>query len=165
MQCCEIQCLNSAMNTNDSLIQTSEINLNIKLRLLQFLQMFLILIMNKKMPLHPNSRFYTMCISKRQNVILLLSSGNPNLFLDLKQSLEHAETKKYIFFSIILLRKINCLVSTTFTLEQKSGFKLERNKDLTCIGIIIDIDWYEKKYCDNFFLPISASPNYDCRCT
>ncbi len=101
MQCCEIQCLNSAMNTNDSLIQTSEINLNIKLRLQQFLQMFLILIMNKKMPLHPNSRFYTMCISKRQNVILLLlSSGNPNLFLDLKQSLEHAETKKYIFFSI-----------------------------------------------------------------
>ncbi len=86
------------MNTNDSLIQTSEINLNIKLRLLQFLQMFLILIMNKKMPLHPNSRFYTMCISKRQNVILLLSSDNPNLFLDLKQSLEHAETKKYFFF-------------------------------------------------------------------
>ncbi len=39
-----------------------------------------------------------MCISKRQKVILLLSSGNPNLFLDLKQSLEHAETKKYFFF-------------------------------------------------------------------
>ncbi len=28
----------------------------------------------------------------------------------------------------------------TFTLEQKSGFKLERNKDLTFIVINIDID-------------------------
>ncbi len=44
---------------------------------------------------------------------------------------------------------MNGLVSTTFTLEQKSGFKLERNKDLTFIVIIIDIDWYEKTYCDN----------------
>ncbi len=43
------------------------------------------------------------------------------------------------------------MVSTTFTLEQNSGFKLERNKDLTFIVIIIDIDWYEKKYRDNFF--------------
>ncbi len=32
------------------------------------------------------------------------------------------------------------VVSTAFTLEQKSGFKLERNKDLTFIVIIIDID-------------------------
>ncbi len=39
---------------------------------------------------------------------------------------------------------MNGLVSTTFTLEQKSGFKLEINKDLTFIVIIIDIDWYEK---------------------
>ncbi len=45
---------------------------------------------------------------------------------------------------------MNGLVSTTFTLEQKSVFKLERNKDLTFIVIIIDIDWYEKKYRDNF---------------
>ncbi len=29
-------------------------------------------------------------------------------------------------------------------------FKLERNKDLTFIVIIIDIDWYEKNYRDNF---------------
>ncbi len=43
------------------------------------------------------------------------------------------------------------MVSTTFTLEQKSIFKLERNKDLTFIMIIIDIDWYEKNYRDNFF--------------
>ncbi len=76
-------------------------------------------------------------------MILLLSifSGKPNQFLDLKQyhSLEHAETKKYIFLlTFILLRKINGLV--TFTLEQKSGFKLERNKELTFIVIIIDID-------------------------
>ncbi len=42
------------------------------------------------------------------------------------------------------LRKINGLISTTFTLEQKSGFKLERNKDLTFIVIIIDIDLYKK---------------------
>ncbi len=36
------------------------------------------------------------------------------------------------------------------SLEQKSGFKHERNKDLTFIVIIIDIDWYENNYCDNF---------------
>ncbi len=40
---------------------------------------------------------------------------------------------------------MNGLVSTTFTLEQKSVFKFERNKDF----IIIDIDWYEKNYRDN----------------
>ncbi len=45
---------------------------------------------------------------------------------------------------------MNGLVSKTFTLEQKSGFKLERNKDLTFIVIIIDIDWYENNYRDNF---------------
>ncbi len=76
-------------------------------------------------------------------LLLLILSGNPNLFLDLKQyhSLDHAETKKYIFYlDIYLLRKINGLVFTTFTLEQKSVFKLERNKDLTFIVIIIDID-------------------------
>ncbi len=39
-----------------------------------------------------------------------------------------------------LCNVIKGLVSTTFTLEQKSGFKLERNKDLTFIVIIIDID-------------------------
>ncbi len=54
---------------------------------------------------------------------------------------------------IFILRKINGLVFTTFTLEQKSVFKLERNKDLTFIVIIIDIDWYEKNYRDNFFGP------------
>ncbi len=45
---------------------------------------------------------------------------------------------------------MNGLVSKTFTLEQKSGFKLERYKDLTFIVIIIDIDWYENNYRDNF---------------
>ncbi len=51
----------------------------------------------------------------------------------------------------MLLRKINGMVCTTLILEQNSGFKLERNKDLTFIVIIIDIDWYEKNYRDNFF--------------
>ncbi len=36
-------------------------------------------------------------------------------------------------------------------MEQDSGFKLEKNKDLTFIVKIIDIDWYEKNYCDIFF--------------
>ncbi len=36
-------------------------------------------------------------------------------------------------------------------MEQNSGFKHVRNKDLTFIVIIIDIDWYEKNYRDNFF--------------
>ncbi len=39
---------------------------HIRMRLLQFLQMLLILIMNKNVPLHPNSSYYQMCISKRQ---------------------------------------------------------------------------------------------------
>ncbi len=39
---------------------------HIKLRLVQFLQMLLILKMNKNVPLHPNSSYYQMCISKRQ---------------------------------------------------------------------------------------------------
>ncbi len=42
---------------------------HIKLRLLQ---MLLILIMNKYLPLHPNSSYYQMCISKRQKIILLI---------------------------------------------------------------------------------------------
>ncbi len=52
---------------------------------------------------------------------------------------------------------MNGLVFTTFTLEQNSGFNLERNKDLTFIVIIIDIDWYEKNYRDNFFGHIARS--------
>ncbi len=71
-------------------------------------------------------------------LLLLLLSGNPNRFLDLKQyhSLQHAATKKLIFLVryVFLLRKNNGLVSTT--LEQNSGFKPERNKDLT--------------FCDNY---------------
>ncbi len=42
------------------------------------------------------------------------------------------------FYLDIYFKEINGLVS--FTLEQNSGFKLERNKDLTFIVIIIDID-------------------------
>ncbi len=52
---------------------------------------------------------------------------------------------------------MNGLVSTTFTLEQKSGFKLERNKDLTFIVIIIDIDWSEKNDGDNILGHIAQS--------
>ncbi len=63
----------------------------------------------------------------------------------------------YIF---ILLRKINGLVSTTFTFEQKSGFKLEKNKDFTFIVIIIDIDLYEKKIIVIIFWAISPSPKF-----
>ncbi len=37
-----------------------------------------------------------------------------------------------------------------FSLEQKSGFKFERNKDLSFILIIIDIDRLKKIYRDNF---------------
>ncbi len=87
---------------------------------------------------------------KKVILLLLILWDKPNRFLDLKQyhSLEHAENNNLFLF--IVLRKINGLVSTTFTFKQKSGFKLERNKDLTFIVIIIDIDWYEKDYRDNF---------------
>ncbi len=69
----------------------------LELRLLQFVHMLLIFIMNKNVPLHPKSSYYQMCISKRQKkvILLLILSGNPNQLLDLKQyhSLEQAETK------------------------------------------------------------------------
>ncbi len=39
-----------------------------------------------------------------------------------------------------LKTKINHMVLTTFTLEQKPVFKLERNNNLTFIVIIIDIE-------------------------
>ncbi len=55
---------------------------------------------------------------------------------------------------------MNGLVSTTLTLEQKSVFKLERNKDLTFIVIIIDIDWYEKNYRDHFLGHIAQPYKY-----
>ncbi len=45
---------------------------HIKLRLLQFLQMLLILIMNKKLPLHPNSSYDQMCISERQKSDIII---------------------------------------------------------------------------------------------
>ncbi len=39
-----------------------------------FLQRLLILIMNKNVPLHPNSRYYQMCISKIQkNYIICIN--------------------------------------------------------------------------------------------
>ncbi len=106
------------------------------------------------MLLHPNSSYDQMCISKRQKsdiiIIHIMRQPKPvSWFWNHIHSLEHAETKKYISISIIIvLRKINGLVCKTFTLEQKSGFKLERNKDLTFIVIIIDIDWYGNNYRD-----------------
>ncbi len=48
---------------------------------------------------------------------------------------------------------MNDLVSTTLTWEQKSAFKLERNKDWKFIVIIIYL--YEKNYCDNSFAHIA----------
>ncbi len=45
---------------------------HIKLRLLQFLQMLLILKINKNLPLHPNSSYYQMCISKRQKSDIII---------------------------------------------------------------------------------------------
>ncbi len=45
-------------------------------------------------------------------------------------------------------------------MEQKSGFKFERNKDLTFIAIIIDIDKNDR---DNFFGHI-AQPYVLCTC-
>ncbi len=89
--------------------------------------------MNKHLHLHPNTSYYyyKMRISKRQNV-----------FLDLKQyhTLENGNKKQFFLLRYILLRKSNGLVSRTFNLEQKSVFKLEINKDLTLIVIIINID-------------------------
>ncbi len=84
-----------------------------------------------------------MCISKRQKsdiIINIIRQPKPISWFETISLI-----KKYIFlFRYLLLRKINGLDSSTFPLEQKSGFKLERNKDLAFIVWIIDIDWYEK---------------------
>jgi len=92
-----------------------------------------------------------MCISKRQSISLLILSGNTNLFLDLKQyhRLEHAEIINVIliiFICIYFDKEDIYFVQENggkfFTLvKKKSGFKLERNKDMT----FINIGWYEKK--------------------
>ncbi len=66
-------------------------------------------------------------------------------------------TVDFYFISIFILRKMNGLVSTTFSLEQTSGFKLERNKDLTFIVIIRNIDWYEKNSVIRFW---AISPSH-----
>ncbi len=68
---------------------------HIKLRLVQFLQMLLIL----KMDLCILTQATIKCAflrDKKVMILLLILSGSPNLFLDLKQyhSLEHAETNK-----------------------------------------------------------------------
>ncbi len=51
------------------------------------------------------------------------------------------------FKIFILTRKIKQSGSRTFTLEQKSGFKLERNKDFTFIVIIIHMDMKKNLFC------------------
>ncbi len=100
-------------------------------------QMLLILIMNKNVTLHPNSSYFQMCISKIQKQYTIIINIMRLFEIYLKyHSLEHAETILDSYF----VKEMNGLVSTTFSLEQKSGFKFERNKDLTFIVIIIDID-------------------------
>ncbi len=63
-------------------------------------QMLLILIMNKNVTLHPNSSYDQMCISKRQKsdiIIHIMRKPKPvSWFWNNINSLEHAETKKYI---------------------------------------------------------------------
>ncbi len=86
---------------------------------------------------------------KKVVLLLFILWGNPNLFLDLKyNSLEHAETKKYIYLDIYFVKENVWFLK--LSLEQKYCFKFERNKDLTFIVIIIDIDWYKKNYRDHF---------------
>ncbi len=64
-------------------------------------KMLLILIMNKNVTLHPNSSYDQMCISKRQKsdiiIIHIMRQAKPvSWFWNNINSLEHAETKKYI---------------------------------------------------------------------
>ncbi len=63
--------------------------------------MLLILIMNKNVTVHPNSSYDQMCISKRQKsdiiIINIMRQPKPvSWFWNNINSLEHAETKKYI---------------------------------------------------------------------
>ncbi len=127
------------------------------MRLLQFLQMLLILIMNKNVHLHPNLSYYyyQMCISKRQKsyiIINIIRLHKPISWFETISLNRTCRNKKCIFLVklFILLRNINSLLST-FTLEQKSGFKFEINKDLTFIVKLIDLDWYEKILSWSFF--------------
>ncbi len=71
--------------------------------------------MKKKVSLHPISNYYQISISRKQKsdiiiiiiIIINILWDDPNLFLDLKpyNSLEHAETKKYIFYLDIYIVK------------------------------------------------------------
>ncbi len=84
---------------------------HIKLRLLQFLQMLLILKINK-MYLCILTQATIKCAflrDKKVILLLLILSGNPNPFLDLKQyhSLDHAATKKLFFYLDIYFVKEN----------------------------------------------------------
>ncbi len=65
-------------------------------------------------------------------LLLLILTGNPNLFLDLKQyhSLEHAETNKYIFFylDIYFVKENEWSGFYNFLFGAKYGFELEKIK-------------------------------------
>ncbi len=122
--------------------------------------MLLILIMNKNVPLHPNSSYYQMYISIIQKsyiiiINIIMRQTKPVSWFEISLRACRNEDIFFLYLDIyFVLRKMNGLVSTTFSLEQKSGFKFEINKDLTFIVIIIDIDWYKKitviNYRDQF---------------
>ncbi len=91
-----------------------------------------------------------MCISKEtKKVILLILSGNPNLFLDLKRyhSLEHAEPKKYFF----LVRYLFCkgkLMVWFLQLSLWSKILALNMKEIKIwqLSWQLSIDWYDKNY-------------------
>ncbi len=61
--------------------------------------------MNKNVPLHPNSSYDQMCISKIQKSDIIINiTRQPKLISWFETiSLEHAETKKYFFLFRYLL--------------------------------------------------------------
>ncbi len=72
------------------------------MRLLQFLQMLLILIMDINLHLHHNSSYYQMCISKRQKNV------NTNLFFDLKQ-----------YYSIFIFKYFSIFYQDIYFVKEK----------------------------------------------
>ena len=78
-------------------------------------------------------------------------------------SLHHTPKNQSIHCDQQIRHMIDRLVSSTFTQEQKSNLKFERNNDLTFTVIVStsyrDIDRYENLYRDNIFAHI-AQPYY-----
>ncbi len=99
---------------------------HIKMRLLQFLQILPISIMNINLHLHPNSSYYQMCISKRQKCFIinpLVVFGLLSLSLCSRSKMTGLQTTAYKSVIMLYYHQIldSIFLSTCF-LSFRTGF-------------------------------------------